>query len=339
VVNILDFGTEDIDFTATGTVAVQTGSTRIRTSFVRSGMQVSAAAVADPPGNRITSRAITPAATLWVHVQFSENTSNATTSNAQMVRVLDGSGVCRLIVRGTGTAGQLKISKRTSAGVITDLVTGSSGAWANSVQVDKLDLFINYAVAGQASLYIDGTLVADFSGDVTTDSATSLAQVEFASPNTTNNVVFSEYIMADGDTRGMAYYNLNPVAAGNTQGWTPNTVGNINETTLSDATIVSTSTNNTLSEWTTPTSLPSGSWAVRAVTQSARVQIGTTGPQHFDWVVRTIDGTDNLAGASVAPSTSFSNFAKIWNTNPQTATAWATSDIASGFNLGIKSLA
>ncbi len=137
----------------------------------------------------------------------------------------------------------------------------------------------------------------------------------------------------------MALWTLAPQAAGNTQSWLPNTVGNINEIVLSDATLISTGNNNDVSLWTTPTSAPSGSWGVKAIVQEARVQVGITGPQHFDWMVRTAS-TDYTAGVSNAPSTGFTNFSNYkWVTNPNTSASWSITDIASGFNLGIKSLA
>jgi hypothetical protein len=188
---------------------------------------------------------------------------------------------------------------------------------------------------------LGGVQAINFSGDPRTDAATQLNQVELAGVSNTANATascWSEVIIADEDTRGMSLWSLPPAAAGNTQGWTPNTLANINKTTINDATVISTSSNNTLSEWTTATSAPSGAWAVKAIVQEARVSVGGTGPQHFDWVVRTA-GTDFTAGASVAPSGTLSNFSNMWATNPNTSSAWAISDIATGFNLGIKSLA
>jgi hypothetical protein len=154
----------------------------------------------------------------------------------------------------------------------------------------------------------------------------------------TGNVWHSEVIIADEDTRGMALWTLAPTAAGNTQSWTPNTVGNISETTTSDATFISTATNNAFSEWTTPVTPPTGSWSVRAIVQDARVQRGTTGPQTFDWMVRTA-GADYAAGTTQAPTTTYANFRnQLWSTNPSTLAPWSIANIAAGFNLGIKSL-
>jgi hypothetical protein len=294
-----------------------------------------AGTAADPPTNRAALPSFSGVSSLWVHARFSPSAST-TSSGTQPVRLYDGS-TCRLIIRGTGTNNTLKLSSRTAAGTITDLLTFSANVWTNSA-VNTFDLFVNYAVSGSATLYLNGTSVGTYTGDVTTDSATTLSQVEF-SGGIGVNTSWSECLVRTSDTRSSRVWYIGPQAAGNTQGWTPNTVGNINEVGANDTTLISTSSNNILSEWTTPTSIPSGSWSVDAIGQSARVQVAVTGPQHFDWVCRTADGTDNLAGASLAPSTSFGNFRKLWLTNPKTAADWGTSDITTGFNLGIKSLA
>jgi hypothetical protein len=338
---------EDIDVGGTaandpgsgGSFSVSTSTTNFRSAYCRCCLQTtSGGAASDPPTNRLGYGFSSAISQFWFHCQFQTNSaSGGTLSNAQLFRFCDGT-TSRLAVRGTGTNGQLKISKRTAAGTFTDLVTGTSGAFTSGVTA--VDLFVNYAVSGQVTLYLNGVQVADYTGDVTTDSATTLSGFTFGGIQTAVQNGISEIIVSSSDTRGKALWTLTPQAAGNTQSWTPNTVTNINEVTLSDATFISTTANDSLSEWTTSTSIPSGSWSVDAIVQSARVEVAVSGPQHFDWVIRTADGTDNLAGDSNAPITSFGNFKnKIWATNPKTGTAWATSDITTGFNLGIKSLA
>ncbi len=212
----------------------------------------------------------------------------------------------------------------------------------------QIDIEIIYGCTSgdQVNVWYGGVSVMAFTGaSICTDSATTLNQVEFGSLNgsgagniTNAGTGWSEMIIADQDTRGMGLWTLTPNAAGNTQSWTPNTVANVNKAVINDATNVSTSSNNALSEWTTPTSPPSGSWNVLAVVQEARVLRGTSGPQNFEWLTRTIDGTDHTTG-SVNPSTSFANFSnQLWATNPFTGVPWVISDISSGFNLGIESL-
>jgi hypothetical protein len=338
---ILIAGGEDTSFALVGTTGgASSGSTNIRTAYARVGLNIGGTGItADPPTNRWQTPAFAAQSTLWFHAQFGNlGSGTGTTSNAQMIRFLDG-GTCRIIIRGTGTAGQLKISTRNNAGTITDLATSAAGAFNGLITGPvQVDVKIIYSVSGSVTVWIDSTQVVTYSGDVTTNSATTLDQVEFVNTNAGLNGYWSEVIVADADTRAMSLWTLAPQAAGNTQSWTPNTLGNINETTINDATLISTSSNNSISEWTTPTSAPSGTWAVEAIVQEARVQVGLTGPQHFDWITRT-GGSDFTAGVSVAPTTSFSNFKNIWATNPNTTAAWAIGDIASGFNLGIKSLA
>jgi hypothetical protein len=137
----------------------------------------------------------------------------------------------------------------------------------------------------------------------------------------------------------MALLTMGPVAAGNTQSWTPNTVGNINKVGANDSTFISTTAASALSQWTQPTALPSGAWTVAAIVQNARVENSVTGPQHFDWLART-GGADYLAGVPQAPTLAFSSFQHLWQTNPNTGLPWQPAEIiAAGFNLGIESQA
>lgn len=325
-------GTEDIDFTTTGSVSWNATSTLFRSGWTRIGSVILGVA-ADPPTNRLTTPTFTAASTLWVHGQFFEATSNATTANTQLFRLLDG-GTARLLVRGTGTAGQVKISTRNAAGTITDLVTSSSGAWAGAT-ITSFDLFINYAVSGRVTLYIGGTQVADFSGDVTTNSATTLNQLEVGGCSTANGVSWTEVIVSDGDTRGKGLWLMNTSSAGNADQWA-GTLSNVNKNTINDATFISSGTNNQIQEYLVGTA-PAGAYAVDAVVMSARALRGSLGPQHFGFVTR-VGGTD-YTSSDRAPTLSFSNFNNyIQATNPDTSAVWTLPDLtAASVNYGVKS--
>jgi hypothetical protein len=337
---ILFAGGEDLSFTFLGStdfLIFGGGGTAGRTTYARGGVRIPSGA-GDPPTSRAQTSTFTSGSLLWIHGQASFG-NGSSVNNVQSLIVRSPDGVARILVRQTATSGLLKVSTRNAAATITDLATASSTMTTGTNH--QFDLMIDYSSSGGVDLYLDGALVINFSGDPRTDAATQLNQVDFGSPCPTSTVAggWSEVIIADEDTRGMSLWTLAPQAAGNTQSWTPNTVGNINEVTTSDTTLISTASNNALSQWTTPTSAPSGNWGVKAIVQEARVRIGTTGPQHFDWSLRTAS-TDYTAGISNAPITGFSNFKnQQWTTNPNTSGAWAITDIASGFNLGIKSLA
>ena len=283
----------------------------------------------------------------WFHAAFgSLGAQDANTANQPMVWFADASGTDRLFIRGTGTAGQFKISKRSAAGVFTDLATGTASAFPPSelgMRPIFLDVHVEYSTTGRVRVYLNGTLVADTgaSVDVTTDAATALARVSVCSlvkQASGNTHGWSELLVADVDTRGAALWTIAPAASGTTQLWTPNTVGNINETGINDGTWVATPTAGQKSGWTVSTTVPTGSWSVLAIIQDARVSAGLSGPLHFEWYYRSAAGTDYTTG-SETPVTAFANFQHVWNTDPATGIAWTTAAFAAGMNLGIASLA
>jgi hypothetical protein len=336
---ILFAGGEDTSFALIGSVGVAgniAATFSYRSNFARCSLEATNSGAADPPANRIQTPSFTPVALLWVHGTIFVH-DLATTLNQQSVIVRSPDGVSRIVVRQTGNNNELKVSTRSAAGVFTDLATVSSIIPGGTLTTHIFDMMINYIAAGSVQMWLDGVRVINFTGDPRTDSATQLNQVEFAG---VGDGTWSELICADQDTRNMALWTMVPQAAGATQSWTPNTLGNINETGINDTTAIATTSNNALSEWTQPLAAPNGAWLVRSVVQNARVSISGTGPQHFDWLTRT-GAIDFLAGAPQAPAlTVFGNFQYGWPTNPNTTVGWTIADItAVGFNLGIESQA
>ncbi len=312
--------------------------TYTRTTYTRTGIGCyNATSTTDPPPARAQCPTFTSTSILWFHARI-YSLAGTSTANQQALLFRSPDGVARILLRQTATRGQIKVSKRDSVGTITDLATSSSNI--SQTTITKIDIEIDYSSSpGGVNVWIDGVNVINYVGDPRTDAATQLNQFELMNIGGSNDAsIWSEVIAADEDTRSMSLWTIAPVASGNTQGFIPDTVGNINEVATNDGTFVSSGSNNTISEWTTLTSPPSGTWNVRTIFQEARVQVGVTGPQHFDWVVRTAS-TDFTAGTSNAPITSFGNFNYQWTQNPNTSTDWLIGDIASGFNLGIKSLA
>lgn len=335
---ILWAGGEDTSVTFVGPNSFQI-NTGYRTAFARTALRTYEASGAnDPPTNRITLPTFAPANPMWFHARLQPEGLGAVL-NQQALLFRSPDGVSRLVLRQTAANGQLKLSTRTAAGVLTDIGAASTTLLVNGVNYG-VDIRIDYSATGGVILYFNGIAVINYGGDPRTDSATQLNQVELASSQNGQYSDWSEIIIADQDTRSMALWTMIPQASGNTQSWTPNTVGNINETAINDANFVATTANNALSQWTQPTALPTGIWNVLEIVQNARVQAATTGPQHFDWSCRS-GGADYLAGQSNAPVSggSFQNFAYAWATNPHTGVAWTPADIAGGLQFGIDSLA
>jgi len=195
---LLFAGGEDIDFICNGggSCATNTTAGTFRSGWAREAYSVLGTA-SDPPSNRFATPVFAANSTLWIHGQYCNTTntsaciSNLTTSNVQLLRVLDGAGYPTLVIRATGTSGQLKISSRTSSGVFTDLVTCSS---AFNSSLTQLDFFVNYGTSGEVTLYNGSVPVCDYTGNVTNgDGATTLNQVELTAPLAGNNGTGGQY--------------------------------------------------------------------------------------------------------------------------------------------------
>lgn len=342
---LLYAGGEDIDFICNsgGSCSVSTNSGVFRSSWAREAYApVSQTAANDPPTNRFATPTFAANSTIWVHAQFCTGVGSCsqigTGSNNQMLRILDSSGNPTLIVRGTGTNQQLKISSRTSAGVFTDLVTCST---AFNTSLTQVDLYVNYGASGEVTLYNNSAQSCDYTGNVTNgDGATTLDAVEFAQPTNTNNTIayWSEVIVATTDTRAMARFTANTVGNGNSTGFSGTNVCSAiwNATAFNDSNYGYSGSNNVLHECTVNSSIPVGIYNVLGLVMSARALVGSSGPQHFDFLTRT--SSTDYASSNFAPTNSFSNIANyIQTVNPATSNPWGVSDFqASGFNVGLE---
>lgn len=336
---ILFAGGEDIDFTVNGTITYSTSAGGFRAGFARGSLQP-ANSGAGPSVNwfklptNLANQTI-----LWIHsVGLQGNTLTGTTLNGEYISVFGSDGVQRLMIRGTGTASTVKVSKKDGSGTYTDLCTGTTGAWPFGSAPHKLDWFINYAVAGEVTLFVDGVQFCDFQGDVTTNGITAVNNVLFGSGGcgATCSMIYSEIVIATTDTRSMNLMTCYPVANGTNQQWT-GSFANVNGFQANDSTPLTSGTSNQIAEFTCP-SLPAGSFSVPAVTQSARLLKGASGPSTFRFIMRPSSGsTDYDSGSDIALTTNFTNYAFIWATNPACSCAWTTADVTTNVNQGAKS--
>ena len=331
---ILWAGGEDVDGQLVGTISTSTSSTFYRSGYARLALGMTFGTVTDPPANRFMVPVFANQTTIWIHAETYQASIASTSLNMNALSIYGSDGVPRLMIRGTATTGQVKLAKEDTAGTYTDLATCTSGIWP-AVSLHKLDLFVNYAVSGQITLYIDGAQACDFVGDVTTNGITSVNQVSFAGTNINSATDYwSELIVSTTDTRNMNLVTLSPAANGNTMAWS-GTVSNVNGTNYNDTAALTTGTNSLIAEFTTGT-LPAGSFTIPAVVQSARVEIGTSGPQHFSYTIRPGNGSTDYQSSNVTPTTAFANYQNIWATNPATSAGW-TNDAISGIQYGIES--
>ena len=334
---VLFVAAEDCDFdttTSPGGFRADTGASSFRSNFVRCSVHPNNVDNLNPSYNRLRSDFWATQTTLWVHAWYYDF-NYAGQNNNNLIALMDSGGVYRVILRSNGTLGQVKISLCNAAGTITDVAL--SGVYALLFgNIQAIDLSVtNYATAGTAniSLYINGILAAAYTGTIQTDSCPGLCAVDFCG---ITNPYWSEMLVQDTDTRGRGIYAMAPVANGNTNTWTGN-VSNVNQITENDANYNYVTTANQLAEYTTATTLPTGSWTIQTFWQTVRLNIGASGPQNFQFVTRTVDGSDHTAGTPT-PINYFHNYKYQWTANPHTSAAWVASDFGAGFNYGIKSL-
>jgi len=328
---LLFAGGEDIDFICTNTCSFVTTGGSYRTAWARGSYSVNPGQ-SDPPVSYFSTPTFAGNATIWMHGQYF---NNGTTSNSgsQLIRVMDNVGNPTLIVRGTGTTSTVKISSRTAAGVFTDLVTCS--ATMPDANLDQLDLYVNYSTTGEVTLYKNSVSICDYSGNVTNgDGATTITRAQFGGVSAASD--WSEVIVATTDTRAMARYTASTAGNGNTTGFSGTNICTAiwNVTSFNDNNYGYSGSNSVLQECTVNSSIPPGVYSVVGLVMSARVLVGSTGPQHFDFLTRTAN-TD-YPSSDFAPTNSFSNFTNyIQNVNPATSNPWAVSDFqATGFNVG-----
>lgn len=336
---ILFGGGEDLDFTLIGASGADTTSGHFRSAYARLAISTNdSASVSDPVVARIYTAVFTGTQDLWLHTQYF--TSQAVSDvSAQTACAITADGVCRLLIRGVGTTGTVKVSTRTAGGALVDLVTCTVGGFPVQNVLGAFDWHINYAVSGSVDLYFRDTSVCHYSGDVTAASGQTLVNQFYLGGTSTSGGApndWSEVIVSSTDSRDMNLFTCAPQAAGTTQTWT-GVVGSVNPLGYSDVTSISTASTGNISNWTCPV-LPAGTFTVPAVIQSARVQ-SVTGITNFRFNSRPAGaGADFDTSADIPAIGTFQNYQNnIVSTNPATAGAWTPSSLGAGVNFGIKS--
>jgi hypothetical protein len=360
---IIFAGGEDLDFQLAGGyttttngsingIFIDTTAGHFRAGYARYGLAI--ASCGPGPGaanfanfNYLRNAVSFSQTSFWLTARYYYNrTVNTNVSAVQWWIVLeDASHVPRLRIRNTvlSLGGPYVVEKITAAGVATSLGTLTSTPSNAPPTPDKLDLFCNYAVAGQFSFYINGILAFNYVGDVTTDGITSLSYFRLSqavAPSSSNSAptgseVYSEVIVSTSDTRAMSLATQAPNGAGNSSTWT-GSYTQVNGNLASSNNPIYTTTAGQLEEFAV-NSLPSGPFSVVSVVVKAEAATILNGPQNLQLAVRT-GGSDFLSN-TLSVSYAWSAITFNWDVNPNTSAAWTQSDLnASGFNIGFESV-
>lgn len=248
----------------------------------------------------------------------------------------------------SAVAGPYNVSTVNAAGTVTSLGNTSAGFTQTPTVPDKLDIFINYAVAGSMQIYINGTRVFDFSGDVTTDGATQLQLADFGAftyvtgfSGSGSFTAWSEVIAATTDTRSLGLVTQVPTANGNTHNWDSGTASDIGATSYAtgDAAPNYALTAGLIQEYQVTPALPGGFYSILAVVHKARLAASPSPPADMQFMVRSA-GADFVSG-TLAPNLSYTTLQNVWDVNPATSAAWLPTDLPSAstaYNMGLKSI-
>lgn len=281
----------------------------------------------------------TNVSTFWFHAQqYSQSLdlTALTTFGANFLGFASPDGIWRLALRGAGGDGQIQLIKRDSTGTITVLATSSTNVFFSGL--NQIDVNVVYGTTGSVNVYYEGvnSPALSYSGDITTEGETELNRCFLGLSRDSYVTAWSEVIITDTDSRSMGLFTMPPLAPGNTQDWIGDD-NDINKQTIDDSTYINSQTADQLSEWTTPTSLPPGQWEIETIWQTVRINRGLVGPQHFEFLSRPATAGADYTSTDVFPAAAYDNYTYNWSVNPATSAQWSLADIATGFNLGIKS--
>jgi hypothetical protein len=356
---ILFAGQEDLSFigingpistSSTGGIVLNTTSAsgQFRSSYARCSINLQGGVYASVALNTFLIRtgAAFSASTFWTSGRIWAAAGTIPSSNFPFMRWLDANGVVRLLIATASNSGSiLSVYKVNAAGTQTQLgFNTTSGVSASPATPDKIDVYIDYT-NNVFTLYINGTRVFNYLGDLTTDGNTSLSYVDYGMAVGSSNAFtasnhWSECIVATQDTRQMSLVTQVPGASGNTTAFTSGAASNVNGTSVSPTTPDYSSSVNQVQQYQVGQSIPAGSFSVISVVQHAQSSVSSAGPQHFQFSVRS-GGADYFT-SNLAPSTGWSLLSSNWDINPNTATTWQTTDLpasSSSFNFGYKSTA
>jgi hypothetical protein len=216
----------------------------------------------------------------------------------------------------------------TSTGVVNVTVLATASAPITDSTVYQVILHVEaFGAAGTATLYVDGVLVATYTGDLTVGGITDVDQVLRWSEGTGFGFLavyyLSEIIVADEDPTTWGVATLAPNGAGFNNDWN-NSYAAIDEVLIADGDMVQSGSAGEASSYALST-IPSGDLSVIAVCATVRAQRGATGITGILLGVRIGLAVD--LDPAVTLTTTFSTIARIMHTNPTTSDPWLIAEL------------
>lgn len=288
--------------------------------------------------------------TFWTSSRFNVNALGVTGAQptTHLMRWADSNGVVRLRISTSQTnppACTYIVEKINAAGTVTQIgstSTGNIGSGISLLVPDKIDVYINYNTSGQFFVYLNGLQTFAFSGDITTDGQTSLSYFDvgmWSVTSVTSLISWSEIIVSTRDTRNMSLVTQTATATGNTDTFTSGSTSNINGNSVNYSSPDFSSTAAQIQEYKITPNIPTGNFSVLSVVQHGIFTLGSNGPQHIQFMVRT--GSIDYNSTTLSPTLAWGLLTYNWDLNPNTVVSWASTDLAASstsFNFGYQSV-
>lgn len=317
-------GGEDIDFTLVGEIGIETGN-GFRSTHARHALYALPGST-DPRAGGALGALSGAVSDLWVGLRFAYLGSLGDTGGRPLMSLWDGA-TARLDV-GLTDSGELTISTVDGTPSVVALSTVGLPVGALS----KLDLQVTYGANGRAYLYLDGTLMLTFSGDLTRGGSTTLSAISLHSPSAgASRFAFSEVIVADRDTRPLALKTLVPTAIANAGTWA-GTIADVTDLRANGTTALATASGDDTAILSVGAALANAT--VTAVRVQARAARGVDAPTSIQIGAGSASNIGYAAKRAVP--TSWVNLGATFDRNPATNAAWTLAQIGA-LAIGISS--
>jgi hypothetical protein len=334
---ILFAGSEQEAFSLVGAsgISLVTTAGRYQSDYSRGAMKIYDAAWAQTT--------FTPQTELWVHCNISNEYSIAGGTKTLEIYNSSSVGVVSAYLSNyTKYASpldsrHLELEYMGSSGMVY-VDTGFMPQQGFNIDVDIHAIIAQFG--GLIELYVDGVMLASFSGD-TSYLGSSFTSVRLNGDQASANayINYSQCIVSTSTTLGMKLATLAITGAGTTSQWT-GAYTDISESNLSDTSFISDNTsdnpNGDISTYPVTDVPAGGNFNVGAVIISARAERGVTGVQNLELGVRS--GGVNYWGSPVSGlTTAFSPVQSILTTDPATGLPWTISN-ANAVEIGVRAL-
>ena len=185
--------------------------------------------------------------------------------------------------------------------------------------------FIDYGdSAAEVNVYFQGALVINYTGDIDISGLSSLNRVAFYGDNTNSRFLFSEFVVADEDTRQMRAHTLYLSGTGGTNQCT-GAYTDIDEATSSDADVIYSNGTDQVFQGNL-SALYAGNWGVRGVIETVRAaKSADSTPTGL--AIGVLSGTSSDDGTSSTLSIVYDTYERLMTINPTTTSGWSSAEV------------